>query len=208
MSRTLSAGTIYRKKYKTFPFEGIYKKVFGTPSTSGIWILYGKEKNGKSWGALLLADYLTKFGRVLYVSAEEGTEMEFKEALKRAKIDGKNKKLQFMEYEPMEDLYKRLNSTQRKPKVVFLDNLTVYNDELKASGIRKLKQDFPNILFVLIAHEERGKPYTASAAMAKKYAKVIIRVIGLQLFVSGRVPGGILNVDENKAILYHGSVTS
>lgn len=204
MSRTLSAGVIYKKKYKTFPFEGVFKNIFGEPSTNGIWLLYGKEKNGKSWGALLLADYFTKFGRVLYVSAEEGVEMEFKDALKRAKIDGENKKLQFIEYEPISDLYKRLKAKNRKPNVVFIDNLTIYNDELKASGIKKLKHDFPNTLFVCVAHEERNKPYTASATMASKLAKVLIRVQGLQLKIFGRVPGGILNIDENKAILYHG----
>ncbi|MBE7649187.1 hypothetical protein G1L22_12920 [Tenacibaculum finnmarkense] len=208
MTRALSAGTIYRKKYTKFNFTGVYKEVFGEPSTSGIWLLYGVEKNGKSWGALLLANYLANFGRILYVSAEEGTEMEFKEALKRAKIDGKNKKLRFVEYEPIDELYQRLQvkNRERKYHVVFIDNLTIYNDELKARGIKQLKQDFPNTLFVLIAHEERGKPYTASATMASKLAKVLMRVQGLQIQVFGRVPGGILNIDENKAKLFHGTI--
>ena len=56
-----------------------------------------------------------------------------------------------------------------------------------------------------MAHEERNKPYTAAAIMASKLAKVLIRVQGLQLNVFGRVPGGVLKIDENKASLYYGS---
>lgn len=204
-NRALSVSNIYKKQHSTFPFEGIYKEIFGEPSTNGIWLIYGKEKNGKTWGTLLLADYISKFtNKVHYISAEEGTDKEFKEALKRARIDGKNKRLQFTEYETIPDLYKRLKK-QRAPKVVVFDNATIYNDDLKAAGLKKLKQDFPNTLFIILAHEERNKPYTAMAVMASKLAKVIIRVQGLQLNVFGRVPGGVLNIDENKAVLYHGS---
>lgn len=206
MNKAFSVSNIYAKKHDTFPFKGIYKDVFGEPSTNGIWLIYGKEKNGKTWGTLLLSDYISQFTNHLhYISAEEGTDLEFKRALKRAKIDDTNKKIRFTEYESIEDLYKRLKK-QRAPKVVVLDNLTIYNDELKAAGIKRLKQDFPNTLFICVAHEERNKPYTAAATMASKLAKVLIRVQGLQLNVFGRVPGGILNIDENKAILYHGVV--
>lgn len=85
-----------------------------------------------------------------------------------------------------------------------LDNLTIYNEELKANGIKKLKQDFPNHLFLCVAHEERNKPYTAAASMASKLAKVIIRVSGLVLICGGRIPGGNLLIDEEKALLIHG----
>lgn len=205
MSRALSVSNIYKKQHETFPFTGFYKEVFGEPSTNGIWLVYGKEKNGKTWGTLLLADYISNFtNKVHYISAEEGTDKEFKDALKRAKIDGKNKRMQFTEYETIPELYKRLKK-QRAPRVVVLDNATIYNDELKAGGLKKLKQDFPNTLFIILAHEERNKPYTAMAVLASKLAKVIVRVQGLQLHVFGRVPGGILNIDETNAVLYHGA---
>ncbi|RWX03395.1 P-loop NTPase family protein [Flavobacterium cerinum] len=203
MSRALTVKNLYQKKFETFEFDGPWKEVFGNPSRSGIWLIYGKEKNGKTWGTLLLADYLSKFERVLYVSAEEGADMEFQRACQRAKID-KSSNMLIIEYEPIESLYKRLK-TRKAPKIVVLDNLTMYNDELKASGIKKLKQDFPDTLFICVAHEERNKPYTAAATMASKLAKVIIRVQGLCLIVGGRVPGGNLNIDEEKAQLYHGT---
>lgn len=203
MSRALTVKNLYDKTFDTFPFDGIWADVFGLPTTSGIWLVYGREKNGKTWGALLIADYMSQFTKVLYISAEEGTDMEFQEACQRAKIDVNNKNINFIEYETVEDLYIRLKR-RKSPKVVVLDNLTIYNEELKANGMKKLKQDFPNTLFICVAHEERNKPYTAAASMASKLAKVIIRVQGLSLKVGGRVPGGTLMIDEEKAALYHG----
>jgi hypothetical protein len=204
MSRALTSKNLYDQKFKTFPFTGFWEEVFGTPTTAGVWLIYGKEKNGKTWGTLIIAEYLSEFTKVLYISAEEGTDKEFVEACKRAKISPANRNIHFIEYEPLEDLYIRLQ--QRKaPKVVVLDNLTIYNEELKANGFKKLKQDFPTTLFICLAHEERNKPYTASANMASKLAKVIIRAEGLTLTVGGRVPGGTVLIDEEKAMLYYGT---
>lgn len=203
MTRALTVKNLYDKTFKTFSFTGIWHEVFGMPTTSGIWLIYGREKNGKTWGTLLLSAYLSQFEKVLYISAEEGTDMEFTAALKRAKINSNNTNINFIEYEPIEDLYIRLKK-RRAPKIVVIDNLTIYNEELKASGVKKLKQAFPNTLFICVAHEERNKPYTAAANMASKLAKVIIRVQGLLLIVGGRVPGGTLKIDEEKASLFHG----
>ena len=204
MSRALTAKNLFDKKYKTFPFTGIWKEVFDEPETSGIWLIYGKEKNGKTWGTLLAADYLSKFTKVLYISAEEGMGLAFQNACKRAYIDPKNRNIHFTEYEPIEELYQRLKR-RKAPKVVVLDNLTIYNEELKANGMKRLKQDFPNTLFICVAHEERNKPYTAAANMASKLAAVIVKAQGLVLIVGGRVPGGTLLINEEKATLYHGT---
>lgn len=204
MSRALTAKNLFDKRYKTFLFKGIWLEVFGEPTTDGIWLIYGKEKNGKTWGTLLIANYLSEFTKVLYISAEEGTDKAFQDACKRAYIDPGNKNIHFIEYEPVDELYKRLER-RKAPKVVVLDNLTIYNEELKANGMKRLKQDFPNVLFLCVAHEERNKPYTAAANMASKLAKVIIRVKGLALIVGGRVPGGTVLINEEKALLYHGT---
>lgn len=204
MTRALTPKNLKEKKYKLFEFVGIWLAVFGTPERSGIWLIYGKEKNGKTWGALLLADYLSTFEKVLYVSAEQGVSRSFQEAVDRAKISDTNNNLHFIEYETIDELYERLNR-RKAPKIVVLDNLTIYNEELKGNGVKKLKQDFPNVLFICIAHEERNKPYTAAANMASKLAEIIIRAVGLKLIVGARCPGGQLMINEEKALLYHGT---
>ncbi|MDO5607614.1 MAG: hypothetical protein Q4G08_04065 [Capnocytophaga sp.] len=202
--KSLSLTNLYEKKFKTFAFEGIWAETFGTPEVGGIWLVYGAEKHGKTWFCLKLAEYLSKFKPTLYVSAEEGTGLTFIEACKRANLDTKNRKLNFLEYTDLNDIRSKI-SKRRGPKVMVIDNITVYQDELKNGTLRKLTQEFENILFVYIAHEQDNEPYTATAKMAKRLAKIIVRVEGLAARVSGRCPGGVLNIDENKALIYHGT---
>src|SRR5690606_3502429 len=161
-------------------------------------------KNGKTWGTLLLVGYLSSFTRVWYISAEEGLDLEFQAAVVRAKIDPKTRNIHFSEYVSIEEIKDRLKA-RKAPKVVVIDNLSMYKGELTSEGVKQLKLEFPKTHFIMVAHEERGEPYTAAAVMAKKLAKVIIRAQGLALHVGGRVPGGTLTIDEEKAMLYHGT---
>ena len=205
LTRTYTTKNILDAKHDLFEsFEGVYRDVLGSPEKSGVWTIYGKEKNGKTWGCLLLADYLAKFVKVLYISAEEGIRDSFKKAIKRAKIDVSNRNLHWLPYQPIEMLKERLRK-RGAPRVVFMDNATVYNDELKGeNNLLSLIEEFPNTLFIIISHEERNEPYTALGKLAKKLADVIIRAQGLTLIVSGRCPGGNIAVDVEKAALYHG----
>lgn len=207
MPRSLTIKNIMSKKFTTYPFTGHFKEVFGLPSTSGIWLIYGKDKNGKSSGTLMLCDYFSTMANILYISAEEGLELEFVKAITRAGINHNNTNLKFIEFEPVDTVKKRFSKGKRnKPDVLVFDNLTLYND-LGGKGVIALEQfsKSNNIIIIFLAHEERNEPYTSGAKMAKKLAKVIIRVQGLALIVSGRVPGGTLTIDEEKACLYHGT---
>lgn len=192
------------KKFKTFGFDGVFKDTMGNPETNGIWLVYGAEKNGKTWFSLMLAEYLSQFNRTLYVSAEEGMGKDFVEATQRAQLAPNNKSLLFYEYTEITVLDEILSKRQA-PKIIFLDNMTIYNDELKNGILKELKQKHSSKLFVIIAHEERNEPYTATAKLARKLASIIVNVKGLACFVSGRCPGGALTIDEEKAQLYHGT---
>ncbi|QKX04858.1 hypothetical protein HN014_07990 [Aquimarina sp. TRL1] len=202
--RSLSARTILSQQFNCFNFSGIWKDVLGAPETSGIWIVYGREKHGKTTFNLLMSEYISSFGRTLYVSAEEGIRKTFSDALQRAKIDLDNKNLQFVPYISLAELDIKISSRQA-PKYIFIDNITVYLDELKSGGLRKFCKKHSNKLIVFIAHEEANEPYSATAKLAKKLADIICRVQGLTCFVSGRCPGGKLIINEEKAALYHGS---
>ncbi|ADY51546.1 AAA ATPase [Pseudopedobacter saltans DSM 12145] len=202
--RLLSTANVLDKKFKTFDtLKGVWRDVLGTPTRGGIWIIYGNEKNGKTWFALSLFLTLAKIVKCLYVSAEEGISQHFQNTLQRIGLPSDLKKLLYYEYleiELIEEVLKQRNA----PKVVFLDNATVYADELKNGKLRELQRQYPNVLFIIIAHEDSGEPYTATAKLAKRLADVIIRVTGLTAFVFGRCPGGEIYVDEEKAQLYHG----
>lgn len=204
MGRALSAKNVYEKKHTWFELDGIWKDVMGSPEKNGAWMVWGSEKNGKTWFTLLLAHMLSGFEKLLYISAEEGLGKDFCDSIIRAKINPMNKTIQFIDYEPLADVYSTLRK-QRSPKIVVFDNITTYNDELKNGAFRKLLLDFPEVLFIFLAHEDRGEPYTATAKLVKRLAKMIFYVEGLACKVSGRCPGGTVIIDEERAELFHGN---
>lgn len=202
MSRSLSSRNLFSKVFKLLQFEGIWKMVMGEPEDNGIWLIYGKEKHGKTFFSIKFADYLTQFGKVEFISAEEGLGANFRSALIRAGID-ETSKVKWREYTPIPEVRQILEPRQA-PKFIVLDNATIYQDELKYGELKKLIKDFSKTVFIIIAHEEKNEPYTATAKVAKKLAKIIIKVEGLACFVSGRCPGGIITIDDKVAQLYHG----
>lgn len=188
-----------------FQFTGVWKDVFGCPTTTGLWLIYGEEKHGKTMLSLMVGNYLSKFKRVLYVSGEEGLDDDFQDAIKRAQVTEYDRRYLFSDMIELNDL-ESLLSRRNAPKVVIIDNVTVYVDQLAYGKLRELHQKYKSsVLFIFIAHEENNQPYTSTAKLAKRLAKVIIRVEGLAGFVGGRVPGGKILINEEKAMLYHGS---
>jgi hypothetical protein len=201
MARALSITNLYDKRFKTFDFDGDFEIVMDKPETSGIWIIYGAEKQGKTWFALQLANYLSTMARVLYVSAEEGVSMAFVDSCQRVGVDSKNRMLKFKEYTPVDEIDEYI-SKKNTSDVIFFDNMTIYSDEFKNGIFRTFTEKHKNKLIVIIAHEERGEPYTATAKLARKLAKIIVHIKGLRAFVSGRCSGGTLNINEETAKIY------
>lgn len=204
MSRSLTVRNLYDKKFNQFKFDGLYQRAMGNPESNGIWLIYGREKNGKTWWALMLANFISSLKKVLYISAEEGIGMDFVAACKRAKIDKSNSSLKFEEYMPFEELKEKIRK-RKSAEVIVIDNTLIYSGEIRPSDLNKLKNEFPDKLFIILAHEERGEPYKALGKEAKKLAKIIMRVEGLAVHISGRCPGGVISIDENKAALFWGT---
>lgn len=203
MNKTLSIKNLYDKKHKTFPFSEDWARVMGEPERSGAWIVWGPEKNGKTRFALVLAEYLSQFEKTLYISAEEGTGKAFVDSCAWAGINPNKKGLNFSEYEPLEEVSEYLKK-RKSARIVVIDNITIYSDELKNGGFRKLLKDHPEVLFIFLAHEDRGEPYTATAKLCRRLAKIIVHVQGLACTVSGRCPGGRLIIDEEKSRICFG----
>lgn len=196
---------ILDKEFEIIHLDGILADTLGEPESNGIWLIYGAEKMGKTTFSLILANALSKVNKkVAYIMAEQGFDRDFQAVIKRLAISPKNKDLLFQEYVPLEDLDYTLRK-KRAPDIIFLDNITVYVDELKYGKLRKLQKDHPNKLFIFLAHEENGLPYTSTAKLAKKLAKRIVHIEGNRAYVDGRGPGGMMNIDWERAQLYHGT---
>lgn len=202
--RTLSVKQAYAKKFKTFDFDGIWKEVMNNPETTGGWIIYGDEKQGKSTFALMLGNYLSKFGKVLYISAEEGASQHFIGTMQRMGIKDTNKSFKLVEYQEWNELEERLKKRQCQ-KIIIIDNITVYRDEITKADLKKLLKEHTDKLIIFVSHEERKEPDTAQGKFWKKMSKIIVRVLAQNAEVSGRCTGGNLVIDEERAMLYHSS---
>lgn len=204
--RTKTLKSIVEKNIERLELDGVWKEAFGNPGRKGkVWLFYGEEKNGKTWFSILFADYLAKKETILYLSAEEGLEESFQDVLKRANVDITNKKFKAYGKGVLLNELNEYLSSRYAPKIIFIDNVTVYVDELKNGGLKKLIDNHPDKLFIFIAHEERGEPYTATAKMIKRLADRIVRIQGLVATVGGRTTGGKFVIDEHKAMVLFGS---
>jgi len=188
--------------------NGTLKTAIGPATLRGCWLIYGAEKNGKTWIALKLAKELARHEKVVYISAEEGLEDSFKAAVIRAGLTAAEK-INIEEYMSISQIVEKYK-WPKSPNVIIIDNLTVYADELKPSELKKKLIDaLSNKLVILLAHEERRDPYPAVARMAKKMAMVVVNVRGLKAFVTSRfASGGEIIIDEEKSALYWGETTT
>ncbi|MPS73976.1 MAG: AAA family ATPase [Chryseobacterium sp.] len=209
--KTISAQQALSKTFETFEFDGIWKEVFGNPENTGIWYVGGGEKHGKSTFMMMLAKYLAQHDKETYVSAEEGLSKDIIRIIKSVGITDKDKNLKFLEYMPWEELTIKMGGN-KSGKIWIIDNTTIYRDELTRKLILAMKQKFTDgknknerKLIIFISHEEKGQPDNAISRMIRKLAKIIIQVEGLKAEVSGRCPGGEILIDEEKALLYHGT---
>ena len=179
------------------------RKVIGEAEQKGCWLIYGKEKHGKTWFTLQLAKELAKQERVLYISAEEGLDKSFQGAALRAGITSKDKIL-WEPYLDIEQIREKLNK-RKSANIVFIDNLTVYEDEIKKSELKRFIEEFPDKLLIFVAHEERQEAYPAIGRQAKKLAKVIFRVQAFKIEVTSRFcDGGTLKIDNKQSKLIWG----
>lgn len=207
MARSLTSKNLLDKK----PGKNVeiinpdLKRLIGDAGRSGCWLIYGSEKNGKTWFALKLAKELAKSEKVSYISAEEGTEDSFIAAATRAGITSKDRIL-WDDYISLEDLVGKFKKP-KSPNIIFIDNLMIYEDEIRPGRLKSdLIDKFPDKLFILIAHEERKEAYPAVARKAKKIAKVIINVKGLRGFITSRYSsGGEVTIDYTKSDMCWGT---
>lgn len=208
MTRLLTARNLLEKRSYTvvrFDIE-LFTDVIGEAERKGCWLIYGIEKNGKTWLTIKLAKSIAAYEKVVYISAEEGMDKSFREAAERAGITNADK-VQFSDYMSLDEILEKF-SKPKTANILIIDNMTIYADEFKAIKVRYFIEAFPNKLIIFVAHEERKFPYPACARMVSKMAKVIINVKGLRAFVTGRFSkGGSIEINEEMSEMYWGDKT-
>jgi hypothetical protein len=197
--RAYSVQNVLDAKFKTLDFDGVWKDAIGCPELTGGWMIYGPPKHGKTTFAMMLAKYMTNFGRVFYNSIEEGLSLSIKLAYRRVGMNEVSGKI-ILEKESVSDLVARLKKN-KSPRIIFLDSIQFA--ELKFSEYKDLKNAFPDKLFIYISHIEGKQPEGATARRIWRDSNVSIRVEGFRAFPIGRYGGGrYINISEEKATEY------
>lgn len=184
--RAYSPKEVLQKTYTTLPWGGEWACAFGYPSTNETWLIHGPSGSGKSSFVMQLARELTKYGRVLYGSYEEGVSQSFKERIQRERMTEKQGRFRIITEDSFEDLMERL-SKPKGPKFVIIDSFQ--ESGLTYDQVMALREKFPRKSWIYISQEYKGAPMGKAAARLKYKAGVKIRVVGYKAYCQGRFSG-------------------
>ena len=147
--RAYSPKEIEKLQIPELPLTGEWEAAFGRPSRFERWFVDGESTSGKSTFVMLLAKKLCEFGRVEYISLEEGTNLSFKRRtirLQMCEVAGRFKVLTGV---TMEELAKRL-AKPKSANFVVIDS--VQYTGMTFAKIKTLLLDrFPRKSFIFVS---------------------------------------------------------
>lgn len=185
--RAYSVRNVMDAKFRTLPFDGEWLSAVGEPELTGSWMIYGAPKNGKTTFAMMLAKYLTRFGRVAYDSVEEGLSQTVKMAMERVGMDEVGRRLILLDKEDTAELADRL-SRRKSPDIVIIDSVQFLG--LRFAEYKRMKQQFPTKLFVYVSHIDGHQPEGCTAKGIWRDANAYFKVEGYRAFPVSRYGGG------------------
>lgn len=185
MKKALSVTDIFRKEYTTFPFKGEWEAAFSHPETVGTWFIWGNSGNGKSTFALQLCGELSKYGKVLYNSLEEGYSLTFRKKLEMLKEQLSNGQINIVS-EDIDTLSLRLKR-RRSANFIVIDSYQYCG--LDYRRYLEFKKAHANKLLIFISHAEGRNPAGRSAKSVMFDSTLKIWVEGYKAFSKGRFIG-------------------
>jgi hypothetical protein len=187
IKRALTLRNVVESDIAVFAFTGEWEAAFGCPQRTGVWFVYGHSGHGKTSFVLLLIKYLAEFGRVLYVSYEEGRRsLALKEGIRRLGLLSVNASVKICD-DTLDELDERLRK-RRSADVVVIDSLQ-YSEFGSIRQIRDFAGRFPNKLFVFTGHAKGSLPASSLGRSVLYYANQKIWVEGYRAFSRGRSMG-------------------
>lgn len=184
MKKALSVTDICKKSYKLLPFEGEWKAAFAEPERVGTWIIWGNSGSGKSTFAMQLCKELSRYGKVIYDSLEEGTSLTFRNKIAQL---GELERGKFQVVsESMAELSSRLEK-RRSADFVVIDSFQY--TEFDYRSYLEFKKKHANKLLVFVSHAEGRNPAGRSAKSVMYDATLKIWVEGYKAYSKGRFIG-------------------
>lgn len=184
MARAISNKNVLTAKFEVAEFDGEFLASFGKPELRGAWLIYGGSGCGKTTFVMQVCKYLTRFRRVAYNSLEQGLSLSLQKAWERVEMGDVGNKIILLNKEQLNEVSTRLRKKQ-SPDVVVIDSIH-YLRRFNDSQYQKLREEFPNKLFIFVSHEKAGLPKGTMAQNIRYDADIKIRVEGYKAFVTTR----------------------
>lgn len=189
MAKVLGLKQLLGKKFNYL--EGLpddIKESFGRLVESFIMIVWGLSGNGKTNLLFTLVKVFMPFGKVLYVSLEEGFEASIVQTIHRHLTEAEHSgKIEFADHEMTYDMLVLKLSKKKSPKFIFIDSLQYW--DITYDQYKFLKEKFPRKAFIFISHADGSKPKGTTAKAIQFDSGIKVHVMKFVAFITSRYGG-------------------
>jgi hypothetical protein len=175
----MSSNELINHTYTKYNFTGKWNDFVGQPSKNFHAMIYGRPKQGKSILAVQFAEYLSNFGRVLYIASEEGFSVTLQK--KVAEFAQDNPNLDFANYRDFNQIKEALYV--RKYSFVFIDSVNFI--KITPEDVEDLKSANKQTAFITIQQATKNGNFRGSQEFAHN-CDMVIRVEAGQASHQGR----------------------
>lgn len=188
--RAISVDELLNTKFIEIPLTGRFRELLGRPEQGGTWFLKGQSGHGKTTFMLQLVKELSKFGKILYNSLEEGARKSMQDAVREQNLSkDEAKKINFLHREPIDEMRARL---KRSRGIRFCVIDSIQYAFMTAKEYKEMQAENPKIVFIINSHV-LGKHAVGNLAKSIEYdADQKITVEGFKAFSKSRSSRGKL----------------
>lgn len=203
--RAYSPTEIENLRIPELPLDGEWEAAFGRPSRYERWFIDGESASGKSTFVMLLAKKLCEYGRVDYISLEEGTSLSYKKRIERLRMKEVAGSFKVVTNVTVAEIVERLQRP-KSANFVVIDSVQ-YLDVRSFDRLKKLLLDrFPRKGFVLVSQVYKGRPKGKMADDLRFDCGVKIHTQGYRAYCQGRfvdAAGAYFTIWEEGANKYY-----
>lgn len=183
--RVLMNKSFLCQKFEFAEFEGKWLESFARPELRGVWTMYGHSGQGKTSFCLQLGKYLTNFGKVRYVSLEQGVSLSLQQEWQRENIADCGNAIALVSHAEFEDVVKACES-RKAAKIWIIDSINYWQGTTYRQLRTKLIDPNADKLFVFIAHEKNNQPNGSVAQQLYYHSDVKMHIEGFKVFINSR----------------------
>lgn len=148
--KIISSQHLKKMEFKALNFQGKWNTLFGFPSINFHCVIHGMSGEGKSTFAIQFAKYLAdSFGRVIYISGEEGFSKTFKD--KFSNNNAESKFLDVADLRTFDDINREVPSESYN--FIFIDSLD--NMKIDADKMKKIRERYKNSALITISQSTK-----------------------------------------------------